>query len=119
MACVLVVEDDQAVTELVQLALEYAGYEVLTASDSEALPLAHAKKPDVILLDLLMPGMSGEEVCRYLREDPATAEIPVVAMSAGANLDVIADRAACSDRLAKPFHLQTLYDIVARWTVHK
>ena len=119
MSCILVVDDDEAITEFVQAALEYAGYDVLAAVDGDALSLAHAKQPDVILLDLLMPGMSGEEVCEHLREDAATALIPVVAMSAAYNLDAIAERAACSDRLAKPFSLSDLYDKVERWAAHE
>ncbi len=65
-----------------------------------------------------MPGMGGEEVCEHLREDPVTAPIPVVAMSADRNLEGIGHRAAFSDRLAKPFPLTALYAMVKRWTAH-
>ena len=115
-ACVLVVDDDPAITALLQTALEDAGYEVLIAIDGAALPLARVRQPSIILLDLLMPGMGGEEVCRHLREDPLTAPIPVVAMSAGRNLDIIADQKGFDDRLAKPFNLRALYATVERWT---
>ena len=118
MTRVLVVDDDKAITEFVQDALEGAGYEVLTAINGAALRLAQARQPDVILLDLRMPGMSGEELCAHLRANPHTAAIPVVAMSADRNLEGVVHRAAFSDRLAKPFHLAALYATVARWTVH-
>lgn len=114
-ALVLVVDDDPDGTAYVQTALEYAGYTVLTASASDALPLVRAKQPDVILMELMMPGLRGEEVCQQLRADPATAAIPVVAMSASTSLTAIARWAGFSDRLAKPFTLQDLYATVERW----
>ena len=116
MTSVLVVDDDPSIVDFVQTALEDAGYEVLTASNGAALPLAQVKQPAVILLDLLMPGMAGEEVCQHLRADPVTAPIPVVAMSADRNLDAIANRVGFNDRLAKPFQLHALYAIVERWS---
>jgi CheY-like chemotaxis protein len=113
--CVLVIDDNDDILEFVRFALEDQGYEVLTAIDGGALPLAHATQPDVILLDLTMPGMSGEEVCAQLRDDPATARIPVVAMSADPYRAGRAERAAFSDRLDKPFDLDDLFATVQRW----
>ena len=115
MSQVLVVDDDAEIRSFVQAALEIEGYEVFTAVDGAVLPLVRTTPPDVILLDLTMPGMSGEELCAHLRADPHTAAIPVVAMSASTNLDAIACRAGFSDQLAKPFRLPALYAIVARW----
>ena len=113
--CVLVVDDNDAILEFVRLALEDQGYEVLTAIAGDALPLAHAMQPDVILLDLTMPGMSGEEVCACLRIDPATARIPVVAMCADRYRAQRVERPAFNDRLDKPFDLDALYATVQRW----
>ena len=114
-ALVLVVDDDPDSTAYMQTALEYAGYRVLTASESEALPLVRAQQPDLILLELRLPSMRGEAVCQQLRADPATAAIPVVAMSAAINLDPIARRAGFSDQLTKPFTVGALYATVERW----
>jgi two-component system alkaline phosphatase synthesis response regulator PhoP len=79
---ILVVDDDPDIVEMLHCLLHDAGYEVATADDGAALPLAHERQPRVILLDILMPGMDGVEVSRRLRADPATAPIPIIAMSA-------------------------------------
>src|SRR5579864_8208775 len=70
---VLVVDDDASIVELLEVALEGRGYEVLTAVNGTAVQVARERRPDVILLDVNMPGMDGEEVSRRLRTHPATA----------------------------------------------
>jgi CheY-like chemotaxis protein len=112
---VLVIEDDQAIVEVLHFALEEAGYEVVTAVDGAALPLAHERLPDVILLDVLMPVMDGEEVSRRLRADPATAHTPIIAMSATPHL---LTALPVQDRLSKPFGLDLVLAKVAHWTRH-
>jgi CheY-like chemotaxis protein len=114
-ATVLVVDDDPAIVCFLREALEDEGYEVVSAVDGAALPLAHDLHPSVILLDAAMPGMDGLEVSRRLRADPVTALIPIVAMSAQHNLDAAVARMPVNDRLPKPFELDQLYDTVARW----
>jgi two-component system, cell cycle response regulator len=80
---ILVVEDDEASRELVASILNEAGYLVTEAPDGHtALAQASAAKPDLVLLDLMMPGLDGFEVCRRLRRDPATAPIPVIVLTA-------------------------------------
>jgi CheY-like chemotaxis protein len=112
---VLVVDDDAAISALIQVALEDEGYQVYTAVNGQAVPVAHALQPDLILLDILMPGMDGVEVSRRLRADPATAPIPIVAMSAHSRLQATAGVMAADDRLPKPFNLDDLYATVDRW----
>jgi len=112
---VLVVDDDRAIVGFLREALEDEGYEVVTAVDGEALPLAHDLRPSVILLDVMMSGMDGLEVSLRLRADPVTALIPIIAMSAQHNLEAAVARMPVNDRLAKPFDLHQLYDMVARW----
>jgi two-component system alkaline phosphatase synthesis response regulator PhoP len=80
---VLVVDDDQQNLELVQVYLEDIECETLAARDGlEALEIVAAKKPDLILLDVMMPKMSGFEVCRRLKEDPGTSNIPIIMVTA-------------------------------------
>jgi CheY-like chemotaxis protein len=79
---VLVVDDDPYIVRFLQDALEEEGYAVATPLPTEAVDVARAMQPCVILLDLMMPLMDGAEVCRRLRLDPQTASIPVVIMSA-------------------------------------
>ena len=115
MSSVLVVDDDPAIVELVQTALEDEGYEVYAAVNGEALQLAAEQHPDVILLDIMMPIMDGVEVSRRLRADPRTAAIPIIAMSAHGRLQATGSAMQANDKLAKPFKLSNLYSAVARW----
>src|SRR3972149_4001324 len=77
---VLLIDDDADLRKLIKLTLEFtAGWEVATAGDGAAgLEEARRQKPDVIVLDVMMPVMDGYEVCRRLKQDPALAAIPVV-----------------------------------------
>src|SRR3982751_4309905 len=79
---VLVIDDSPTITKVVQLVLTKAGYEVETAPDGEAgLAALRAHRPDVILLDFVMPKMNGYQFCRELTADPKLRDIPVVLMS--------------------------------------
>ena len=81
---VLLIDDDADLRKLIKLTLEFtAGWEVATAGDGVAgLEEARRQKPDVIVLDVMMPVMDGYEVCRRLKQDPALAAIPVVLLTA-------------------------------------
>jgi adenylate cyclase len=106
-ARILVVDDTAVNLKLLADLLGAKGYAVLTAaSGAEALGKIAAQPPDLVLLDVMMPGMSGYEVCRKLREDPATAMLPVVMVTA---LDPAQERvkgidAGADDFLTKPIH---------------
>lgn len=112
---VLVVDDDPMIVDFLETALEDEGYTVLASVGAAAIPLARSVQPSVILLDLMMPGMDGMEVSRRLRDDPATAHIPIIVMSAADRLRATGALLPVDDRLPKPFELRTLYDKVARW----
>jgi DNA-binding response OmpR family regulator len=106
MTTVLVVDDDPDVCDLVRYKLEQSGFDVRRASDGDqALREVAAEVPDLVLLDIMMPGMSGLEVCRELRKDPATANIPVILLTALAQeADIAAGFAAgADDYIVKPF----------------
>jgi diguanylate cyclase len=79
---ILLVEDSMTIRRANESALHKAGYEVISAEDGEtALQRAREGKPDIILLDMILPRMSGPEVLRHLKQEPATAQIPVVVLS--------------------------------------
>src|SRR3954452_212007 len=91
-ARILVVDDIEANVRLLEAKLNAEYYEVLTASDGPtALAIAASEKPDIVLLDVMMPGMDGFQVCRRLKDDPETRHVPVVLVTA---LDGRADRIA-------------------------
>ncbi len=112
---VLVIDDDPFIAEFLEQALEDEGYRVLTSVNGEALALAHSQHPDLILLDIMMPGMDGVEVSKRLRANPTTANIPIVAMSAQDRLEVTVARMPVNDQLPKPFDMARLFTTVERW----
>jgi two-component system response regulator MprA len=108
-AHILIVDDESRVTSALRRTLAYEGYQVSTAVDGEsALALAHTKPPDLVILDLMLPGIDGLEVCRRLRA--AGDSIAVLMLTAR---DTVADRVAgletgADDYLVKPFALEEL-----------
>ncbi len=112
---VLVVDDDPSIIDFLETALEDEGYLVLASVGADSLLVAHDVHPDVILLDINMPGMDGVEVSQRLREDPVTADIPIIVMSAQDRLRATGPLMPVNDRLPKPFELARLYEMVARW----
>ena len=108
---ILAVDDERHIVRLVEVNLQRAGYEVVTAYDGrEALEKVESEKPDLVVLDVMMPYMDGFEVLKNLKANPATAEIPVIMLTAKtsaadkvAGLDTGAD-----DYLAKPFEPEEL-----------
>src|ERR1022692_2112202 len=108
---ILVVDDEPEAVELVEFNLRQAGYDVLTAADgAEALTKSRAKTPNLIVLDLMLPEMSGLEVCKTLRRDPATAAIPIIMLTAkAAEIDrVLGLELGADDYLTKPFSTREL-----------
>lgn len=108
---ILIIEDYQATVGMITSFLQIEGYEVVTANDGPSgLEKAAADKPDLILLDVMMPGMSGIEVCQKLKQDRRTAPIPVIIVSIKCNEQEIAEGRAAGavDYLVKPFELDDL-----------
>jgi putative two-component system response regulator len=105
-ATILVVEDDPASRLLMSRVLEGAGYRVLTAVDGEAgLAAVTDARPDLVVLDIGLPGMDGLEVCARIRTEPRNATLPIVMLTARAHLDDIVTGlgAGADDYVAKPF----------------
>ena len=103
---VLVVEDEQALVELLRYNLEQAGYNVSVALDGEeALAVVRDEVPDIVLLDWMLPLMSGIEVCRQLRRQISTGNVPIILLTArGEEADRIRGLdAGADDYVAKPF----------------
>ena len=116
MSKVLVVEDNAANMTLAVFLLESAGHSVINATDAEAgLTLARAEQPQLILMDIQLPGMDGLEATRLLKRDDATREIPVIALTALAMKgDEERIRAAgCDGYIAKPLAYKEFLAIIA------
>lgn len=114
---VLIVEDDPRSMKLARDVLQFAGFETLeVASGEDALAAAHRRPPDVVLMDIHLPGIDGVETMRALRADPATAHSHVIAVTAGRGSE---DRdrfltAGFDDYVPKPIDVRTLPDRIRR-----
>jgi len=103
---VLIIEDDLDITELVRYHLEKEGFECRHAADGPtALKLARDYRPDLLILDLMLPGLDGLEVCRQLRREPKTARLPILMLTARAEeVDrVVGLELGADDYVVKPF----------------
>lgn len=105
---ILLVEDDPAMVQMIQMGLRYAGFDVFVATTgSDGLDLAHTEQPDLVLLDWMLPGLDGLTVCRRLRQ---LSRAPIVMLTAR---DAVDDRvqgldAGADDYIVKPVHLEEL-----------
>lgn len=108
---ILVVDDNEDVAETIDRSLRRAGYEVVVAyRGADALQIARARHPDLVVLDILMPGMTGIEVCRHMRANPDLAQTPILFLTAKGEIGdkIEGFEAGADDYLTKPFDLREL-----------
>ena len=108
---VLVVEDDRNIAELLEMYLEKEGYKTVLAYDGgQGLELFHSEKPDMVLLDIMMPVMNGYDVCRAIR---AESQVPVIMLTAKGEIDDKVDglKLGADDYITKPFQMR---EVLAR-----
>ena len=116
---VLVVEDDEDTRHVYSAGLGHVGYRVITAATgTDGLRAARDEHPDVILLDLSLPGADGWEVVRCLKASQATGDIPVLVVTGYSNLADRARAEGCAGYLTKPIRLDTLRSAVASALQH-
>lgn len=111
MALILVIDDDDLVSRTLQRALKMYDHQVMTANSGiEGLQLARRHRPDLFILDIMMPGVDGYQVCRQIRGDPLLQELPVLFLTAKAKDEdkIEGFRAGGDDYLVKPFNMQEL-----------
>ena len=114
---VLVADDDPVILRLIQVNLELEGYDVFLAQNGEeAVELARAEKPDLVILDIMMPRLDGYQACERLKADDETRDIPVVFLSAKAQQSDIEKGKAfgVEEYLTKPFDPNDLVETVDR-----
>jgi len=108
---ILVVEDDLDIRELISFNLQNEGHQVFEAKDGEAgIDKAREKLPDLILLDLMLPGIQGLDVCRIIKSDQETKEIPIIMVTAlGQEEDIVKGlETGADDYITKPFSIKVL-----------
>jgi CheY-like chemotaxis protein len=106
MAKILIAEDERDIRDLISFTLRFAGYEVVAVGDGqEAVDIVAKEMPDLILMDVRMPRMTGYEACQKIKDDPKVSQIPVVFLSAkGQDAEIqIGLNAGASEYLLKPF----------------
>ena len=110
---ILVVDDEIYIVHILDFSLGMEGYEVVTALDGEqALEKARSEKPDLIVLDIMMPKLDGYETCKMLKADPETKDVPVILLSAkGRNVDQkVGFEVGADDYITKPFSPRKLVE---------
>jgi DNA-binding response OmpR family regulator len=116
-ARVLVIDDEDDVLLLCRVNLQHAGHEVLEALDGDrGLELARSGRPDIVVLDLMLPSIDGYEVLAALRDDDRTRHLPVLVLTAKAQIEdeLRSWRAGAAEFLTKPFPPQTLVEALER-----
>ncbi len=111
MATILVIDDDELVSRTLQRTLKVYGHQVMVAnSGTEGLQLARRHPPELFILDIMMPGMDGYQVCRQIRGDPLLKELPVLFLTAKVKDEdkIEGFRAGADDYLSKPFNMEEL-----------
>ncbi len=115
---ILIVDDDADFMDMLKECLNMRGYDVLTLSDAKhIMHTLHSFSPDLILLDLIMPGIDGLEVCEMLNGDPTWANIPIIVMS-GLNKDVDklkAFKEGIEDYFVKPIKIEVLLSSIEKF----
>lgn len=108
---ICVIEDNPNLLRQISYVFEQEGYEVATAMDgSEGMRKVRVEKPDLLILDVMLPGIDGYQVCRYLRADPKTAHLPIIILTAKAQArdQEYGFQAGADDYLTKPIALSEL-----------
>ena len=115
---ILIIDDDPATTRLLEVLLTRAGYNILTENLSDkALETTKNHKPNLIILDLMMPGADGFEVCQEMKNDPELAEIPILMFTSANRADIRKQALAVgvNEYITKPIHPNDLKQKIREW----
>ena len=115
---VLIIEDHPATAEMIASILQLDGIGSVIAPDGlSGIEKAHSEKPDLVLLDIMLPGMNGFEVCDKLKADPETSRTPIVIVSVRASEDSVKKGKGCgaSEYITKPFEPAKLREVVKKY----
>ena len=117
---VLLAEDDRALRRFLEIVLERAGYNVVSAADGlEAMKLVLSTPIDVVVTDAMMPNLSGHEFCRFLRNSPALAHLPVILLSALERKDANHNAEQADAFLSKPVSGESLVECIEKLLARK
>jgi|SRR6185312_10399543 len=112
---ILVADDDPAIVEATTLILEEFGYEVASTVDGQTIYKMERDFPDLLLLDIWMSGQDGRKICKYLKKDILTKDIPVILISASRDIENSTIESGADDFLPKPFEMNELLAKISKW----
>ncbi len=111
---ILIVDDDEGIVEVVRIVLEGEGYHVRVSMNGDFISSLAEDLPDLILLDVLISGVNGRDICRAIKNDAKTRSVPVIILSAHSDARKIAQTSGADDFLEKPFDVDVLIDVIAK-----
>jgi len=111
---ILIADDDESIRDIFKIILAKAGYDIEVKEDANEIFKNNFKIPDLFLIDKLLSGVDGLDVCRYLKSNPTTGNIPVVMVSASPDIGAMALKAGADDFVEKPFELSYLLKVIER-----
>lgn len=111
---ILIADDDESIRDIFNIILAKAGYDIEIKEDANEIFKNNFKIPDLFLIDKLLSGVDGLDVCRHLKNNPATINIPVVMVSASPDIGAMAIKAGADDFVEKPFELTHLLKVIER-----
>jgi CheY-like chemotaxis protein len=109
---ILIIDDDFSNIEVISLILKSKGYEVLVLNDHISLDNIRKAKPNLILLDILLSGEDGRNICKQIKASPDLSPLPVIMLSATLHLDKSAEESGATDFVMKPFDMDNLIDLI-------
>lgn len=113
---IMVVDDSQGVLDVMTLMLEFEGYHVTTSIDGRTVSNLQEPLPDLILLDIMISGTDGRVLCRALKANEKTRDVPVILISANIDIEKISKTCGADGYLPKPFDMKSMIDLV-QWHV--
>ena len=111
---ILVADDDPGIRDIFKIIFERAGYSIEIKDDAEDVLKNNFTIPDVFLIDKLLSGYDGLDICRHLKSNPLTSHIPVIMVSASPDIGITAIKAGADDFVEKPFDLKYLLKVIER-----
>jgi DNA-binding response OmpR family regulator len=115
MKTIIVTDDDEGIQDIFKMIFERAGYEVNILAEARPLLENNFTVPDLFLLDRQLSGHDGLNVCRFLKNQASTKDVPVIIVSASPEIKRLAKEAGADDFIEKPFQMKALLSLVKKW----
>ena len=112
---ILITDDDDGIQDIFKLIFERAGYEVQVFGDAGSILENNYTYPDLFILDRKLRGHDGLKICKFLKSQNSTKDIPVIIVSATSGIKKLTEEAGADDFIEKPFQVEDLLSIVAKW----